>query len=249
LVTTEPRGGPFAATERGVIYVIWERVSPTDARFEVRRVGAGAPLSAIGPYRLPHRGSIYSFVDIDPSGRYVTIHGVDTATDERVVRFFATDTGDLLSTRPRSSSVQFTAGGEYLFAKGPNGGRALYRTEEFLNIPSDEITPRNRALATWGDVKRTQLLPNYPNPFNPETWIPFDLAQPETVEVIVYDDLGRVVRRVDLGHMPAGAYRTRERAAHWDGRNDAGERVASGAYSIQLRAGVHRLARRTSLAK
>ena len=72
-----------------------------------------------------------------------------------------------LGTGPDSSAVQFTAGGDYLFAKGPNGGRALYRTDGYLNIPSDEITPRRKQLTAWGDVKRTQLLPNYPNPFNP----------------------------------------------------------------------------------
>jgi WD40 repeat protein len=249
LVMTEPAGGPFAATARGVIYIVWERVSPTDSRFDVRRVGTDVPLSAIGPVQLPHRGTIDSFVEIDPSGRYVAIRGVDPTTDEAILRYFATDTGDLLATRPYWPRVQFTAGGDYLFAKGPNGGRALYHTDDYLNIPSHDLTPRNKLLAGWGDVKRTQLLPNYPNPFNPETWIPFDLAEAGPVEVVVYDDIGRVVRRVDLGQLPAGAYRTRERAAYWDGRNDAGESVASGAYFIELHAGSHRQTRRTTLAK
>ncbi len=154
-----------------------------------------------------------------------------------------------MATRPESLDIQFTAGGDYLFAKGPNGGRALYRTEEFLNIPSDDVTPRNKLLTAWGDVKRRQLLPNYPNPFNPETWIPFDLAGSGRVEVTVYDDLGRVVRRVDLGHMAAGVYRARDRAAYWDGRNDAGEPVASGAYFIELRTDAIRQTRRTTLTK
>lgn len=96
---------------------------------------------------------------------------------------------------------------------------------------------------------RGQLLPAYPNPFNPETWIPFDLAVPAPVEMVIYNDLGRATRSISLGQLPAGGYRTRERAAHWDGRNDAGERVASGAYFIEIRAGPLRQTRRVTLAK
>ena len=249
LLMTVRGGGPFAATERGIIHVARQEGSWKDAAFEVRRVGDPAPISVIDPMRAPFRGSVYGNTDIDPSGKYVTVRDENPATHEPTVRFHSAATGALLGTRPYALNMQFTGGGDYLFAKGPNGGRALYRTEEFLNIPSDEVTPRNRLLAQWGDVKRTQLLPNYPNPFNPETWIPFDLAQAGPVEVTVYDDLGRVVRRVDLGQLAAGAYRTRERAAYWDGRNNAGEPVAGGAYYIEFSAGAVRQTRRGSLSK
>ncbi len=81
------------------------------------------------------------------------------------------------------------------------------------------------------------LLPNYPNPFNPETWIPFDLAEPSDVTARVYDMQGHEVRRLDLGHLDAGRYHGRSTAAHWDGRNDIGESVASGVYVYEVRAG------------
>ena len=84
---------------------------------------------------------------------------------------------------------------------------------------------------------RTGVLPNYPNPFNPETWIPFQLHREAHVRITIYDVLGREVRGFDLGYLSAGYYTTRERAVYWDGRNNMNERVASGAYYYNLEAG------------
>ena len=84
---------------------------------------------------------------------------------------------------------------------------------------------------------RTEAFPNYPNPFNPETWIPFQLDRAAHVRITIYDVLGREIRRFDLGYLSAGYYKTRERAVYWDGRNDMNERVASGAYFYRLEAG------------
>ena len=92
-----------------------------------------------------------------------------------------------------------------------------------------------RLLATT-HPKQTQLLANYPNPFNPETWIPYQLANASDVRIIIYNTHGTVVRQLDFGHQPEGYYTTRDRAAYWDGRNTFGERVASGIYFYQLQA-------------
>ena len=85
--------------------------------------------------------------------------------------------------------------------------------------------------------QQTSLLPNYPNPFNPETWIPYQLAESAEVSLTIYDIQGRVVWDLDLGHQRAGTYRARSRAAYWDGRNAQGEPVASGVYFYTLKAG------------
>ena len=82
----------------------------------------------------------------------------------------------------------------------------------------------------------TQVLANYPNPFNPETWIPYQLATDSDVTITIYDKRGTVVRRLEFGHQRAGYYTRRSHAAHWDGRNGVGERVASGIYFYQLQA-------------
>ena len=86
-------------------------------------------------------------------------------------------------------------------------------------------------------VSETRLLPNYPNPFNPETWIPYQLAKAADVSVKIYDVGGRLVRTVSVGFRPVGYYLTRERAAYWDGRNETGEPVSSGVYFLQFVAG------------
>ena len=85
--------------------------------------------------------------------------------------------------------------------------------------------------------EKTSLLANYPNPFNPETWIPYQLANPAAVSVSIYSADGKLVRMLALGHRPAGVYQSRSRAAYWDGRNEFGERVASGVYFYALTAG------------
>ena len=82
--------------------------------------------------------------------------------------------------------------------------------------------------------EKTQLLANYPNPFNPETWIPYQLATHTEVRITIYNTQGRVVRTLSLGQQSAGYYTNRERAAYWDGRNALGEQVASGIYFYQL---------------
>ena len=84
---------------------------------------------------------------------------------------------------------------------------------------------------------KNALLANYPNPFNPETWIPYQLAEAGEVEIVISDMRGIGIRRLALGHQPAGDYAPRHRAAYWDGRNEVGEPVASGVYFYTLTAG------------
>ena len=83
----------------------------------------------------------------------------------------------------------------------------------------------------------TQLLHNYPNPFNPETWIPYQLAEPANVTLHIYAASGVLARTLEVGHQPAGIYRHRSRAAYWDGKNQVGEPVASGVYFYTLSTG------------
>jgi len=83
--------------------------------------------------------------------------------------------------------------------------------------------------------EQTRLLPNYPNPFNPETWIPFELSQDSKVSVTIYDLAGTPVRNISVGYLQAGSYVGQSKAAYWDGKADTGERVASGTYFYTLR--------------
>ena len=86
-------------------------------------------------------------------------------------------------------------------------------------------------------VTETELLLNYPNPFNLETWMPYDLAADANIEIAIYNVDGHRIRRLVLGTQPVGLYRTKDKAAYWDGRSDTGELVSSGLYFYHLRAG------------
>ena len=90
---------------------------------------------------------------------------------------------------------------------------------------------------------------NFPNPFNPETWIPYELAEGSDVEIRIYSSTGQVVRKLNLGHKPAGFYTDKEKAAYWDGRNDKGESVADGMYFCTLRAGDYMATKKMILRK
>ena len=83
----------------------------------------------------------------------------------------------------------------------------------------------------------TRLLLNYPNPFNPETWIPYQLAEATDVRVMIHSVNGSLIRMLELGHQAAGTYKGKSQAAYWDGRNELGEQVASGLYFYTLTAG------------
>ena len=97
--------------------------------------------------------------------------------------------------------------------------------------------------------KETALLPNYPNPFNPETWIPYQLAKPAEVTLHIYSVNGTLVRVLALGHQSAGQYQSRSRTAYWDGKNAFGEPVASGLYFYTLTAGDFTATRKMLIAK
>ena len=106
---------------------------------------------------------------------------------------------------------------------------------------SFEVTPQHLANAVLavslegiGQPQENLLLQNYPNPFNPETWIPYQLSEDSAVSISIYDTTGRLVRTLSLGFQAAGFYNSRGQAAYWDGRNELGERVASGVYFYQL---------------
>ena len=116
--------------------------------------------------------------------------------------------------------------------------------------PAEEIA-LNALKATLPErlPTQTQLLANYPNPFNPETWIPFELADDAAVTVTIYDVQGKRIRQLQLGQVTAGRYVTADQAAYWDGKTETDEVVSSGTYFYQLRAGGYTVARKMVILK
>ena len=111
------------------------------------------------------------------------------------------------------------------------GNKKDYDFTEIVRFEVDEDMPASPNLELI-----TRLLPNYPNPFNPETWIPYQLAKGSNVSISIYSVDGKMIRNLDLGHQPVGIYQSRGRAAYWDGKNEIGEKVSSGIYFYTLTA-------------
>jgi len=108
---------------------------------------------------------------------------------------------------------------------------------DFTEITRFEVTETQSAPTVQVTLPdKNALLPNYPNPFNPETWIPYQLAEPSDVTLSIHSANGQLIRTLVLGYQPAGQYQNRASAAYWDGKNEAGEPVASGVYFYTLTA-------------
>ncbi len=176
------------------------------------------------------------------------IHGMETGTTYTLVaenlRTGTIATENVTSDVRRSSAVWADLNRKSVVEAGDKLKIALY--DERGTIVSG---PFQRTVATTdirdaflnlelrvGDVRPedTILAQNFPNPFNPETWIPYQLSQPTEVSIQIYNVSGHLVRTLDLGWQATGSYMTPSSAAYWDGRNAVGERVASGIYFYTL---------------
>ena len=165
---------------------------------------------------VPHRSVGQNI----PSG-YPKIRFDHIADDNRVTyRQYTLETAQFQENKDHAPT--------YFFRYNHRGDRLnLYRDRDAGAVPVlSKTVPKENA-----------LFANYPNPFNPETWIPYQLAASSEVTLHIYDVRGSLVRHIELGHQAAGIYESRGRAAHWDGRNGVGEPVASGLYFYTLTAG------------
>ncbi len=168
----------------------------------------------------------------------------------------------------RVTSAETTTGYNMTFVDLKVGHAA--QVGDVLEISADSPSPLIgvqpvRHIVTIDDVKatrieladliayeipsETELLHNYPNPFNPETWIPYRLASDAEVVLTIYDSTGQVVRTLDMGHQMAAVYESRAKAIYWDGRNRFGEQVASGIYFYSLSAGEFSATRKMMILK
>ena len=182
-------------------------------------VAVGTHIS--GTTNSAHDADVNNDGDVDTDDiRLVARAALDAAATKAAPAYPRIQTPDALTAATLQDFIQQAKRRNQLDADYQNGIAVLETLLESLLIP-----------------EKTTLLPNYPNPFNPETWIPYQLASAAEVTLTLYDVTGRGVRTLALGHQPAGVYQHKSRAAHWDGRNAFGEPVASGIYFYTLTAG------------
>ena len=131
-----------------------------------------------------------------------------------------------------------------------NGTAAyVYSGEEHFGTPPFAVQPFGLKIETLGQIKRTALFQNFPNPFNPETWLPYRLGTDAPATFRIYNTHGQLMRELNLGLQVAGNYLSRDTAAYWDGRDEHGEIVSSGIYFYTLQAGTFQSTRRMLILK
>ena len=196
-------------------------------------------------------------------GEAIAGYQFTVAYDASVLRYVAANNADYLPADafamplPETDSVTLVAASVKGSPPSAGDGILAILTFEVLalkpygiqltDVILADVTPRALEVR-WTDTRvdgaletlpaeQSSLFGNYPNPFNPETWIPYQLAKPADVTLTIYGANGQLVRTLKLGHQQPGLYHRKGRAAYWDGRNDFGERVASGLYFYTLTAG------------
>ena len=208
---------------RGSIIDEGTGVNNAGLRVRVKNLSTGRAVAAVAKDVQPSRTDKREPAGV---GYQVTIVDVETGRAARI--------GDILEVSVRSPDpfigvqpLQYTVTAEDV-------KRGLIRLTELVayEIPTE-----------------TELLHNYPNPFNPETWIPYRLAEDAFVTLTIYNQTGQVVRTLEVGHQIAAVYKNRSTAIYWDGRNGSGEPVASGVYFYTLAAGDYSATRKMVILK
>ena len=187
-------------------------------------------------------GAAYSFVNVDGVWKNAKRVVPDDAAANLVFGSTIAISGD---------TIVVASGAAPEVAAGFGNGTAayVYSGEEHFGTPPFAVEPFGLKIETLGQVKRTALYQNFPNPFNPETWFPYRLAAETPVTLGIYNVQGQLMRELNLGAQAAGNYLTREAAAYWDGRDEYGEMVSSGIYFYTLEAGAFQATRRMLVLK
>ncbi len=216
-----------------MLHVGWQKALP-------EKIPERIPQSGFLPWDVNNDGIVdiqdllitsNSFGEVDLENPKVDVNK-DGSVDIIDLLIIAAHLGEITNrSAPKSGSVNHQYAGQV--------ERWLIDAREYQN--SSVIIQKGIAnlelLITNIIPQKNVLLPNFPNPFNPETWIPYDLAENADVTIHIYNQLGETIRKLNIGFQSAGTYRTQSNAAYWDGCNVVGEPVASGIYYYSLQAG------------
>ena len=256
-------GAPLHDTERGkdagAAYIFvrnggrWKqqaRLTSKDAkagdRFGTGVATTGRSAIVGAPFRLegaPGSGAAYSFISVDGKWEEKVKVTPDDAGQKINYGLWVAMSGNMVIV---SSYAAPNEGGA---EKGIGTAAYVYNSVDDFGVLPYAVEPFGMSLTTLGSVKRTALLQNFPNPFNPETWMPYRLATDTPVTFRIYNAKGQLMRELDFGLQKAADYLTRETAAYWDGRNRFGETVSSGVYFYTIEAESYEATRRMLILK
>ena len=200
----------------------------------------GAPFR---PEGAPGSGAAYSFISVD--GKWEEKEKITPDDTGQKINYglWVAMSGNMVIV---SSYAAPNEGGA---EKGIGTAAYVYNSVDDFGVFPYAVEPFALNLTTLGGVKRTALLQNFPNPFNPETWMPYRLASDAPVAIHIYNVQGQLLRELNLGEQKAGSYLSRDSAAYWDGRDRVGQAVASGVYFYALHAGAFQATRRMLILK
>ena len=192
-------------------------------------------------------------VQIDKGSAYSFLRDGLSWVEKRRIEAGGTSRSDLFGASVAIRGSFAIVGASGSDNAGDNSGSAFIYNPIDLGFRAEDVPfsvdPSSHALSTLGYIKQTTILQNYPNPFNPETWFPYDLAEAAEVILKIYDIRGGLVRQLNIGLQEPGSYRSQEKAAYWDGKDQYGTHVASGIYFYTFAAGDFQRTRRMVILK
>ncbi|MDE0301474.1 MAG: hypothetical protein OXN17_22845 [Candidatus Poribacteria bacterium] len=211
--------------------------------FGVATTGSAAVVGApLRDERAPASGAAYSFVRV--IGAWESVKKI-VLDDERQKLNFGT------WVAMSGNTVVVSAHNDTNDGAGWGNGTAgyVYNSVDDFGTPPFAVEPFGLAVTTIGGIKRSALFQNFPNPFNPETWMPYRLAADSPVAFHIYDVQGQLIRELNVGVQKAGSYLNRDTAVYWDGRDQIGQTVSSGVYFYAMQADAFRATRRMLILK
>ena len=258
LLVAAPLRDTQAGKDAGAVYVFsregdtWQQEAILEAKSTRKNDHFGTSVATTGKIAIiganVHEenalasGAAYSFVNVD---------GVWEEKEKVVPEDAGLNTrfGTWVAMSGNTVVVSAGAAPHNVAARSTGTAAYVYSSIEDFGTPPYSVQPFGLTVTTLGQVKRTALYQNFPNPFNPETWLPYRLAAESPVKFGIYNVHGQLMRELNLGIQAAGNYLSREAAAYWDGRDEHGEMVASGIYFYTLQAGAFHSTRRMLILK
>lgn len=247
-----------AGKDAGVVYVFsrhgdtWKQDAKLEAKSTRKNDHFGTSVATTGKIAIVgsnvHEenalasGAAYSFVNVD---------GVWEEKEKVVPEDAGLNTrfGTWVAMSVNTVVVSAGAAPHNVAARSTGTAAYVYSSVEDFGTPPFAVQPFGLTVTTLGKVKRSALFQNFPNPFNPETWLPYRLATDAPVAFAIYNVHGQLMRELNLGTQSTGNYLSQDAAAYWDGRDEHGEMVSSGVYFYTLEAGTFQATRRMLIVK